>query len=154
MKQLKAYLISAAVALLLFASGYGVGRIRGRAANRLAVSTDTIFVHDTLRDSIPHVVHEEVIKYITLPPDTIYKYKKDDIPYLPILQKVYSTPNYKAWVSGYNAALDSISIFPKTVYVTKKIPEKRFGIGITVGYGIGRNGLSPYVGIGGYYRIF
>ena len=42
----------------------------------------------------------------------------------------------------------------ETIYVTEKVKARRWGIGITAGYGIGRDGLSPYVGIGGYYRIW
>ena len=32
-------------------------------------------------------------------------------------------------MSGYNVALDSIDVFPKTVYITKKIPTRLWGLG-------------------------
>ena len=57
-------------------------------------------------------------------------------------------------VSGHNPSLDSIDIFQKTAYMTKRQPARRWGVGVTAGYGIGKHGLSPYVGIGGFYRIW
>ena len=115
---------------------------------------DTVIIVDTLRDTVPVPVRETVTKYIQVPSDTIVKYIKGDTVFLPVIQKEYSTPDYRAWVSGYNAALDSIDVFPKTVYITKKIPARRWGLGISTGYGVGRSGLSPYIGVGVYYRIW
>lgn len=115
---------------------------------------DTVIVIDTVRDTIPVPITETATKFIQVPGDTIVKYLKGDTVFLPVMQKEYSTPDYRAWVSGYNAALDSIYVFPKTIYVTKKIPARRWGFGVSAGYGAGRSGLSPYIGIGVYYRIW
>lgn len=138
-----------ALCLLCFMSGYHFRRERLEPPGN-----DTIIVIDTVRDTIPVPTKETVTRYVQLPGDTIVKYIKGDTVFLPITQKEYATPDYRAWVSGYNAALDSIDVFPKTVYVTRKTPARRWGIGVTAGYGIGRHGLSPYVGIGGFYRIW
>ena len=89
--------------------------------------------------------------YITLEGDTV---REPIFVPIRITQKEYLTDDYHAWVSGYNPSLDSIDIFRKTMSITKRQSSRRWGIGITAGYGIGRNGLSPYVGIGGYYRIW
>lgn len=123
-------------------------------SSMMTPKTDTVIIVDTLRDTVPVPVRETVTKYIQIPADTIVKYIKGDTVFLPVIQKEYSTPDYHAWVSGYNAALDSIDVFPKTVYVTKTVPARRWGLGISAGYGIGRSGLSPYIGIGVYYRIW
>lgn len=120
---------------------------------------DTLILHDTIRDSIPYPVYETVIQtvpeifpvYITLEGDTV---REPIVVPVPINQKEYLTENYHAWISGYNAALDSIEVFPKTAYITKKAPERKWGLGLIGGYGIGRSGLSPYVGIGGFYKIW
>ena len=109
---------------------------------------------DTIRDSVPVPVREVVTKYIQVPADTITKYVKGDTVFLPVIQKEYLTSDYRAWVSGYNAALDSIDVFPQTVYITKKIPARRWGLGVSTGYGVGQSGLSPYIGVGVYYRIW
>lgn len=127
---------------------------RGTCVKNAQVQSDTIIVIDTIRDSVPVPVREIVTKYIQVPADTITKYIKGDTVFLPITQKAYVTDNYRAWVSGYNAALDSIDVFPKTFYVTKKIPARRWELGVIGGYGVGKAGLSPYIGIGVYYRIW
>lgn len=138
-----------ALCLLCFMSGYHFRRERLEPPE-----TDTVIVIDTVRDTIPVPIRETVTKYVQVPSDTIVKYIKGDTVFLPIMQKEYVTPNYRAWVSGYNAALDSIDVFSKTVYITKKIPARRWGFGVSAGYGAGRSGLSPYIGIGVYYRIW
>ena len=123
-------------------------------SSMMTPKTDTVIIVDTLRDTVPVPVRETVTKYIQVPADTIVKYIKGDTVFLPVIQNEYSTPDYHAWVSGYNAALDSIYVFPKTVYVTQKIPARRWGLGVSAGYGVGRSGLSPYVGVGIYYRLW
>lgn len=136
-----------------------VGRHTNRVGDELVGKTDTLTLCNTIRDSIPYPVYETVIQtvpemfsvYITLDGDTV----RDPI-FVPIkiTQKEYLTDDYHAWVSGYNPNLDSINLFRKTLYVTKYKPTRRFGFGVIAGYGIARNGLSPYVGIGGFYRIW
>lgn len=120
---------------------------------------DTVIVIDTIRDSIPYPVYETIIQtvpemfpvYITLEGGTV---KEPILVPVLITQKEYRTDNYHAWVSGHNPSLDSIDIFQKTAYMTKRQPARRWGVGVTAGYGIGKHGLSPYVGIGGFYRIW
>lgn len=123
------------------------------------VRTDTVIVVDTVRDSIPVPVKEIEIEEIEIPYPVLVTVKGDtirDTTYvpIPISQKEYLTENYHAWISGYNVGLDSIEVFSKTAYITKKVPVRRWGLGVSAGYGIGRSGLSPYIGVGVYYRIW
>lgn len=121
------------------------------------MSSDTIIVRDTIRDSIPYPVVETVIQevpelvpfYITLHGDTVR-----DTVYLPvaITQKEYRTDSYRAWVSGYRPSLDSLWVYPEKIYIKEK--ARRWGIGLSAGYGVSRDGFSPYVGVGVYYRIW
>ena len=67
---------------------------------------------------------------------------------IPIEQKVYSDSLYDAWVSGYEARLDSIRIKRETVTITKRVP-KRWGVGVQAGVGTG----GAYVGVGITYNI-
>lgn len=58
-------------------------------------------------------------------------------------QAYYEDSLYRVWVSGYRPRLDSLMVFPKTVYqtVTNDIyhtitpKKKRWGLGLQVGYG-------------------
>ena len=154
---MKAWHIIVVLALCLLC--FLAGRHSNRAGCVLVGKNDTLILHDTIRDSIPYPVYETVIQTvpeifpvnITLEDDTV---REPIVVPVPINQKEYLTENYHAWISGYNAALDSIEVFPKTAYITKKAPERKWGLGLIGGYGIGRSGLSPYVGIGGFYKIW
>lgn len=134
--------------------GYGYGRRGTRSSTPVA---DTICIRDTVRDSIPYPVIETVVQevpelfpvYITLAGDTIQE--PVYIP-VPISQKEYQTENYHAWVSGYKPSLDSVWVYPEKIIIREK--PRRWGIGVIAGYGIGQNGLSPYVGVGGYWRVW
>lgn len=74
-------------------------------------------------------------------------------------QAYYEDSLYRAWVSGYRPRLDSLMIFPKTVYqtVTNDIyhtitpKKKRWGLGLQVGYGY-PGGL--YLGVGMSYNLW
>lgn len=74
-------------------------------------------------------------------------------------QAYYEDSLYRAWVSGYRPRLDSLQIFPKTVYqtVTNDIyhtivpKKKRWGLGLQVGYGY-PSGI--YAGVGVSYNLF
>lgn len=74
-------------------------------------------------------------------------------------QAVYEDSLYRAWVSGYRPRLDSLMVFPKTVYQTVTndiyhtiVPrKKRWGLGLQAGYGY-PGGF--YVGAGISYDLF
>lgn len=74
---------------------------------------------------------------------------------LPIMQSVYESKDYKAYVSGVHARLDSIFVYPlhEVVTIREKQPPKRWHIGVTTGYGLTTKGMQPYVGIGLTYSI-
>lgn len=69
---------------------------------------------------------------------------------VPVAQTVYETPDFKAYVSGYRPALDSIFVYGRrTEIVRPQLPRaKRFSVGIQAGYGFTPHGFQPYVGIG------
>lgn len=74
-------------------------------------------------------------------------------------QAYYEDSLYRAWVSGYRPRLDSLMVFPKTVYqtVTNDIyhtitpKKKRWGLGLQAGYGYPG---GWYVGCGISYNLW
>lgn len=76
-------------------------------------------------------------------------------------QAYYEDSLYRAWVSGYRPRLDSLMVFPKTVYQTVtndiyypvmvKSKPKRWGLGLQAGYGY-PGGF--YLGGGVSYNLF
>lgn len=74
-------------------------------------------------------------------------------------QAYYEDSLYRVWVSGYRPRLDSLQIFPRTVYrtVTNDVyhtiasKKKRWGLGLQVGYGYPG---GWYTGVGISYDLW
>ena len=75
---------------------------------------------------------------------------------IPITQTVYEGSIYTAYVSGYRAKLDSIlfRIPRKETTIVKHPKPKRWSVGVQAGYGMGKNGMQPYIGLGVQYRLW
>lgn len=74
---------------------------------------------------------------------------------IPITQKVYEDSTFRAYVSGYKSALDSIEIYRKseTIYIRSPTKQKRWSVGIQAGLGVTPNNIQPYIGVGISYNI-
>ena len=130
---------------------------------------DTCVVYDTVKYFQPVPKDSVVVRYITatLPSvqhiDTVTVFDSIQVE-IPITQKEYKDSTYHAFVSGYVPSLDSITVYPRTIYVNstttnKYIPKtKRWGIGLQAGYGAYINNstvhTAPYIGVGISYNIF
>ena len=116
--------------------------------------TDTLVLTDTIIKFQPKPYKVTII-------DTIYIPQQPQQPQIDTLIRqeiTYKDSTYTAVVGGIEPYLKSIEIYPKTIYVnnntttTIKI-RSRFGLGVQAGYGYGRNGLQPYVGVGVQYNF-
>ena len=132
-------------------------------------TTDTIYIHDTMVVREPVAVESKpvgvrsyrvkLLGRIGKQNDSIGKQngkQNDSVEVeLPIEQKVYSDSLYKAWVSGFDARLDSIYIYQPTRYITIKTTEQqsRWSWGIQAGMGITPKGLQPYIGLGFQFKF-
>ena len=73
--------------------------------------------------------------------------------------KEYQDSTYYARVSGINAFLEEIRVYPRitTKYITQteyvREKPKKWGIGVQGGYTIGKDGFYPYLGIGISYNF-
>lgn len=147
--------------------GFAVGWIaRGGISNEAIVAADTVTVVDTIPYYRPVSRDSTVVRYETVRlcvTDTVRVTVGDTVRVadsveviVPITQKVYADSLYRAYVSGYRPRLDSIFIYPRTRYVTvtRQAKPQRWGIGVQAGYGVGRGGTGPYVGIGVSYNLF
>lgn len=119
--------------------------------------TDTLVLTDTIIKFQPKPYKVTII-------DTIYIPQQPQQPQQPqydtlIRQEViYKDSTYTAVVGGIEPYLKSIEIYPKTIYVNNNTTttikvRSRFGLGLQAGYGLGRNGLQAYVGIGVQYNL-
>lgn len=138
-------------------------------------TADTLVVRDTIKVRVPVAVDSMVVRYVmrTLevsapkrplkadsaanhpvePSDTMAARDSVEV-VVPISQTVYRDSMYTAWVSGYEARLDSIKVYRLHTTITRPAPKpKRWGIGMQAGYGATRQGLSPYIGVGVQYNL-
>ena len=76
---------------------------------------------------------------------------------IPITQKHYKDSLYDIYISGLEPHLDSLRLYPKTTIITtEKIQyrQRKWNVSIQAGYGYGRDGFSPYIGVGVGYTLF
>ncbi|WP_289104566.1 DUF6808 domain-containing protein [uncultured Bacteroides sp.] len=73
--------------------------------------------------------------------------------------KEYQDSNYYAKISGISPRLDEIRIYPKMIYETQYIyrdvvhKPKRWGLGLSAGYGVGKYGFTPLLAVTVNYNI-
>lgn len=122
------------------------------------VKVDTLFIRDTIKVSVPKFITKRVVDSIPYPVgdtirlrDTLFMIlEREQIRWEDSLAVVYA--------SGINPQVDSVIHFPQTQIITKEIPviqikRTRWGIGVHAGCGAGKDGLTPYVGVGLSYNI-
>lgn len=126
-----------------------------------AAKPDTILIHDTLRLPAPPPMVVRVVDTIKVVlPDTSVTHQGDSaVIQLPMEESYYSGDGWKAWITGYQATLDSLfidrtsTVIERPVYktVTK---HARWGVGAQVGATYVREqGVVPYIGLGVSYNI-
>ena len=147
------YLIIAALALLLIIS-------RRNDASSVNKDADTITITNTVRkiqvDTMYILSPQPYLAWIDNS-DTIHA---SDTCYHLREYKEYRDSSYYAKISGVAPRLDDIRVYPRTIYQTEYIyrdivqKNKRWGLGLSAGYGIGRNGLSPILAVTVNYNLF
>lgn len=172
---MKKFLVCIAV-LILCAAAFSLGRC-SRSASVIPASEceviDSVTTEDTVADCAPIVRDSVVVRYeyktvpLTPPPevasadslvtrttpqnDIVVVERGDSVELsIPITQKTYETEDYRAYISGYNATLDSIFISRQTTTIRIREPtkQKRFSVGLQAGYGMTPKGFQPYIGVG------
>ncbi len=147
------YLIIAALALLLIIS-------RRNDASNINKDSDTITITNTVRkiqvDTMYILSPQPYLAWIDNS-DTIHV---SDTCYHLREYKEYQDSNYYAKVSGVAPRLDEIRVYPRTIYQTEYIyrditqKPKRWGIGLSAGYGVGKNGLTPVLAVTVNYNLW
>lgn len=161
------------LAILLLASTLANVMLLNRAGPE--VVEKVITTYDTIPYRQPVPVDSVVLRYVTeklpaadqpsspkasvetLVDSIVCQTPKDSVEVvIPITQKIYEDSTFRAYVSGYHPALDSIQIFQRkaTVYIRSPTKNKRWGIGIQAGFGLTPHRVQPYIGIGISYNIW
>ena len=167
--------------LLSISAALNIIYIRARVSGGADGQTrpDTVRLVDTLRYVSPAPVRDTIIRYVRVrlpstPPapdnpgspvnpgnsaESAEKAAADTdtaAVIIPITSRTYSTPEFTAYVSGYQPSLDSITIHAPRTIITNNPPavkSKPWGIGIAAGIGAGRGGITPFIGITLQYSL-
>lgn len=119
------------------------------------VEYDTIVQREVVADTIERVkvVYRNLPSVEVVRKDTIIV--RDTVRVaVPISRYTFADSLYKCEVEGYDVSLRKMEVYPRTIYRTtvERVPS-RWGVGVQVGYGMSREGLSPYVGVGISYNL-
>ena len=130
------------IIILIIAFNVALHRIKVLEANEGKIIRDTTIVVklDTVKITKPIYIKEKIVDTMLVAVSDTIRLNDTTFVALPITQRYYAKDSvYQAWVSGYKPNLDSIKVFPKTIYSTitntdYKKPA-RVTIGATIGYG-------------------
>lgn len=132
---------------------------------------DTIAVYDTIPYYHPVPRDSVVIRYVTATLPAAHDTGTDDgVPQeavcdttasdsarvvVPITQKVYETPDYRAYVNGYQAVLDSCFVRRQQWVVEPRPPDEPSRWGLSVGTGVSwtPEGMRPSMFVGVTYTF-
>lgn len=122
------------------------------------IKVDTLIVRDTIMQYKPIFTDKIKVDSVLIPVkdtivirDSVYIYMdREKITWRDSLCEVYA--------SGIMPQVDSVRHFQEYKYITieTQVPVKvksHWGLGINAGYGVGKGGLTPYVGVGISYNI-
>ena len=145
---------------ICFVIGLTIGSRHGlHGKSESSHSADTVFVTDTLTIAAPAVVDSIKLRPVArrLPSAISASASADTIRdtvtvMVPMTSYRYVSPLYEAVVSGYEAKLDSITVYPQTTIITKR--PKRWNISVGAGACVTRHGVEPGINIGVSYSLF
>ena len=122
------------------------------------IKVDTLVIRDTIMQYKPIFVDKIKVDSVLIPikdtiviRDSVYIYMdREKITWRDSLCEVYA--------SGIMASVDSVRHFQEYKYITieTQVPVKvksHWGLGVNAGYGVGKGGLTPYIGVGISYNI-
>ena len=151
-------------ALLILACVFLFGFIIGQKHSQklpvepIKVKVDTLVIHDTTMSYIPIYVDRVKLDSVLVPVldtmmihDTTFVYlEREKVTWRDSLCEVYA--------SGIMASVDSVRHFQEYKYITieTQVPVKvksHWGLGVNAGYGVGKGGFTPYIGVGISYNI-
>ena len=151
-------IIGVAAAVLL---GFVAGRICCMRApvEHFVERVDTLTVRDTITREKPVFVDRYITRTETvlLPVHDTTVVRDSVLVDVPIERRIYQEDSlYRAVVSGFRVSLDTLQVYRTTKEITKyvTVPQrKRWGVGVQAGYGFGKDGMTPYVGVGVSYNL-
>lgn len=124
----------------------------------IKTKVDTLVVYDTITQIQPISVERRVVESVLVPVVDSVTIHDTLFVYLDREQVVWKDSLSVVYASGILPQVDSVKHFIQDRYITIEtaVPVKvksRWGLGVNAGYGVGKGGLTPYVGVGISYNI-
>lgn len=155
------------MAIVAFVAGLVIGLFGCflRQPSQVTVTTlDTILIEKPVPYEVAHTEFRTLRLPVMLfaPADTVWNTRLvvDSVEVeVAMERKTYQDSTYRAQVSGpaiggLHPSLDWIEVYNKTTYNTTTVKKTgRWGLGVQVGYGAYKEGLSPYIGVGISYNL-
>ena len=134
------------------------GRITAKTGGESTIveRVDTLVIRDTIVSYKPEYITRRVVD-TTFVPVTEYIERNDTIyAILEREQVVWEDSLARVYASGINPEVDSVFHYRTERVINHIVPVKvrsRWGIGVQGGYGLSKDGLTPYVGVGLSWNI-
>lgn len=124
----------------------------------IKVKVDTLVIHDTTMSYRPIYVDRVKLDSVLVPVVDSVKIHDTTFVYLEREKVTWRDSLCEVYASGIMASVDSVRHFQEYKYITieTQVPVKvksHWGLGVNAGYGVGKGGLTPYVGIGISYNL-
>ena len=139
--------------IISFFVGERYGTKKGLAYGKPDTVTVTRWVHDSIPYPVDSIVYRTKLVYLPVH-DTTETHDTTEVHdsvlvEVPIVEKTYTGPNYKATIRGFQPELVDIWIKQKETVIA--IPYRKhwsFTVGPQAGFGITPKGWQPYAGAG------
>lgn len=123
-----------------------------------ATWVDTLVIRDTFKVTEPVFLTKRVVDSIPYPVTDTIRMRDTLFVLLERQQVTWEDSLARVYASGVNPQVDSVIHFTQEMVITKEIPviqvkKTRWGIGVQAGAGVGKDGLTPYVGVGVSYNL-
>ncbi|MDE5628209.1 MAG: hypothetical protein K2I69_01465 [Muribaculaceae bacterium] len=146
--------------LAAFAGGYATAIFTRspRVTTCIVTTRDTVTVVRPVVHYVRDTVERPVRRLALASADSTCASLPDSVcVVVPRSETVYEGNDYRAVVSGFEARLDSISIYRTHTVNYTTVPAagngKRWSVGVQGGVGLTPRGVQPYIGIGVSFRI-
>ena len=149
--------VGLAVAVLL---GFLVGQRcpRNGGGETPTPKVDTLVIRDTIMSYKPIYVDRVKLDSVLVPVVNSVKIHDTTFVYLEREKITWRDSLCEVYASGIMTSVDSVRHFQEDKYITieKQIPVKvktHWGLGVNAGYGVGKGGFTPYIGVGISYNL-
>lgn len=144
--------------LVVGAIGFIAGRKTAKTGGfeTIVERVDTLVIRDTIVAYKPKYITKRVVDTAYVPVTDTIRMKDTLFLVLPREQVVWEDSLARVYASGINPQVDSVFHYRTEKVINHIVPVKvqsRWGLGVQGGVGFGKDGVTPYVGVGVSYNI-